>query len=141
MEDLKLDHAKLKIIAFLFQVFDNTCEYFQNVVFDLELGFSTVDEKTSAVFSDFTFIKTSDQDMGGNINRDMVIIASEIEHKVAIVDILSGSSVLTVVSLRYETFMTAQRNRRQVEWVIGTPYIWIDGTSDRELYVLNTDTK
>ena len=141
MEDLKLDHAKLKIIAFLFQVFDNTCEYFQNVVFDLELGFSTVDEETSAVFSDFTFIKTSDQDMGGNINRDMVIIASEIEHKVAIVDILSGSPVLTVVSLRYETFMTVQRNRRQVEWVIGTPYIWIDGTSDRELYVLNTDTK
>ena len=79
--------------------------------------------------------------MGGNINRDMVIIASEIEHKVAIVDILSGSPVLTVVSLRYETFMTAQRNRRQVEWVIGTPYVWIDGTGDRELYVLNTDTK
>ena len=111
MEDLKLDHAKLKIIAFLFQVFDNTCGYFQNVEFSLELGFSTVDEKTSAVFSDFTFIKTSDQDMGGNINRDMVIITSGIEHKVAIVDILSGSPVLTVLSLRDETFMTAQRNR------------------------------
>ena len=92
-------------------MFDNTCGYFQNVEFSLELGFSTVDEETSAVFNDFIFIKTGDQDMGGNINRDMVIITSGIEHKVAIVDILSGSPVLTVLSLRDETFMTAQRNR------------------------------
>merc|ERR1712194_300132 len=78
------------------------------VAFDLELGFSTFEEETSAVFSDFSFVQTSASDgMSDGIDR----------------------------------YMTARRNRRQVEWVVGTPYVWIDGTGAEEVYILNVDTK
>merc|ERR1712238_280574 len=35
--------------------------------------------------------------------------------------------------------MTARRNRRQIEHAKGTPYVWIDGTGELEMYVLNVD--
>merc|ERR1711957_512195 len=37
--------------------------------------------------------------------------------------------------------MTARRSRRQVEWVVGTKYVWIDGTGGEEVYVLDVDKK
>lgn len=110
------------------------------VVRDIELGFSTEGVETYQVFNDFAFIQTSANDMGGNVNRDMVIVASGTENKVAIIDILCGYNV-TIVSLRDENFMSARNYQRQVEWVVGTPYVWIDGSYNKEVYVLNIDTK
>ena len=115
---------------------------FQTVAFDLELGFSTFEEETSAVFSDFSFIQTSASDgMSDGIDRDLIIIASGTENKVAMVDSSSGSPVTEIIALRGDGYMTARRNRRQVEWVVGTPYVWIDGTGAEEVYILNVDTK
>merc|ERR1712008_115466 len=112
------------------------------VAFDLELGFSTFEEETSAVFSDFSFVQTSASDgMSDGIDRDIIIIASGTENKVALVDISSGSPVTDIIALRGDGYMTARRNRRQVEWVVGTPYVWIDGTGAEEVYILNVDTK
>jgi len=112
------------------------------VAFDLALGFSTLDEETSAVYSDFAFIQTSASDgMGDGIDRDMIIIASGTENKVAIVDVSTGSPQITIVTMRDDTELTARRNRRQVEWVVGTQYVWIDGTNQEEIYVLDIDSK
>merc|ERR1712008_288278 len=112
------------------------------VAFDLELGFSTFEEETSAVFSDFSFVQTSASDgMSDGIDRDIIIIASGTENKVALVDISSGSPVTDIIALRGDGYMTARRNRRQVEWVVGTPYVWIDGTGAEDVYVLDVDKK
>jgi len=113
------------------------------VAFDLTLGFSTEDEETSAVFNDFAFIQTSEDDslVGGGMDRDLIVIASGTDNKVAIVDISSGMPVVTIIDLKADIVLTARRNRRQVEWCVGTPYVWIDGTASEEIYVLNVDTK
>jgi len=112
------------------------------VAFDLALGFSSFEEETSAVFNDFSFIQTSASDgMGDGVDRDLIVIASGTENKVAIVDLMSGSPEVSMVTMRDDAEMTARRNRRQVEWVVGTPYVWIDGTGGEEVYVLDVDKK
>jgi len=112
------------------------------VAFDLALGFSTFEEETSAVYSDFAFIQTSASDgLGDGVDRDLIVIASGTENKVAIVDILGGTPEVTIVTMRDDTYMTARRNRREVEWVVGTPYVWIDGTGQEEIYVLDIDKR
>jgi len=113
------------------------------VAFDLALGFSTFEEETSAVFSDFAFIQTSANDgsLSDGVERDLIVIASGTENKVALVDISSGTPEVTIVDLRDDSEMSARRNRRQVEWVVGTNYVWIDGTGEEEIYVLDIDAK
>merc|ERR1712238_599210 len=32
---------------------------------------------------------------------------------------------------------TARRRRRQVEWAVGAPYVWGDGTAESEIYVID----
>lgn len=111
---------------------------------DLELGFSTVDEETSAVYNDFAFIQTSVDDdiQKTGKDRDMIVIASGTENKVAFIDITDGKNDVTIVTLSSSTnLMTAKKNRRQVEHCVGTPYVWVDGSGADEMYVLNIDTK
>jgi len=106
------------------------------------LGFDTTDEETSAVYSDFAFIQTSASDnMGDGKDRDLIIIASGTENKVAIIDISLATPKVNIVTMRDSTDITAKRNRRQVEWVVGTQYVWIDGTNLEEIYVLDVDMK
>merc|ERR1712238_299005 len=102
------------------------------VAFDLALGFSTEGEETSVVFNDFAFIQTGKDDgidgMPG-VERDIIVIASGAENKV------------NIIELRDDTAMSAKKNRRQVEWCVGTPFVWVDGAGEDEMYVLNVDTK
>jgi len=110
---------------------------------DLELGFSTVDEETSVVYNDFAFIQTAVDDdiMNTGKARDLIVIASGTENKVAFIDITDDKNVVTIVTLSNANVMTAKKNRRQVEWCVGTPYVWVDGASADEMYILNIDTK
>merc|ERR1711935_677632 len=112
------------------------------VAYDLALGFTNFEEEESAVFNDFAFIQTSASDgMGDGVDRDLIVIASGTENKVAIVDLMSGEPVTTIVTMRDDAEMSARRNRRQVEWVVGTSYVWIDGTGAEDVYVLDVDKK
>jgi len=113
------------------------------VAIDLELGFSTVDEETSVVYNDFAFIQTAVDDdiMNTGIARDLIVIASGTENKVAFIDITDDKNDVTIVTLSNSAVMTAKKNRRQVEWCVGTPYVWVDGASADEMYILNIDTK
>lgn len=113
------------------------------VLYDLELGFSTVDQEDSAVYNDFAFIQSNGEEDG--IKRDMIVIAAGTENTVALVDLMqtdsSGNPKVIKVSLSSNEEVTARRNRRQVEWVIGTSYVWIDGTDAQEVYVVDIDKK
>ena len=112
------------------------------MAYDLALGFSNFEEEDSAVFNDFAFIQTSASDgMGDGVDRDLIVIASGTENKVAIVDLMSGAPETTIVEMRDDAEMSARKNRRQVEWVIGTSYVWIDGTGAEDVYVLDVDKK
>jgi hypothetical protein len=73
----------------------------------------------------------------------MIIVASGTENQVALVDMTKGYPMVTKITLSTSTDLTARRNRRQVEWVRGTPFVWIDGTDtdEGEVYVINVDTK
>lgn len=113
------------------------------VLYDLELGFSTTDQEDSAVYNDFAFIQTTQEEDG--VKRDMIVIAAGTENTVALVDLLvkdsSGNPKVTKITLSSSEEVTARRSRRQVEWVIGTDYVWIDGTDAEEVYVVDLDKK
>merc|ERR1712161_60557 len=89
-------------------------------------------------YNDFAFIQTDSST--GQPDRDIIVIGSGTENKVAIIDIANGNKV-TIVDLPTQSDgeMTARRNRRQIEHAKGTPYVWIDGTGELEMYVLNVD--
>lgn len=114
-----------------------------SVLYDLELGFSTIDQEDSAVYNDFSFIHTDGSE--GGVERDMIVIAAGTENTVALVDLMtldsSGNPRVTMISLSSSEEVTARRNRRQVEWVVGTNYVWIDGTDAEEVYVIDLDKK
>merc|ERR1712130_316183 len=75
----------------------------------------------------------------------MIVVAAGTENTVAIVDLLnldaSGNPRISKISLSSSEEVTARRSRRQVEWVIGTDYVWIDGTEAEEVYVVDLDKK
>ena len=113
----------------------------QTTAFDLELGFTIPEgDEADATFNDFAFIQTSRSE-GDKINRDMIIVAAGTENKVALVDLSSGTPRVTTLVLSSNPENTARKSKRQVEWVRGTPYVWIDGTEESEVYVVNVDTK
>jgi len=109
----------------------------------LELGFDTTGEEDSAVFNDFAFVQTHSH-TDDHVYRDMIIVPSGTENQVALVDMTKGYPMVTKITLSTSTDLTARSNRRrQVEWVRGTPFVWIDGTDtdEGEVYVINVDTK
>lgn len=108
----------------------------------MELGFDSTGEEDSAVFNDFAFVQTHSH-TDDHVYRDMIIVASGTENQVALVDMTKGYPMVTKITLSTSTDLTARRNRRQVEWVRGTPFVWIDGTDtdEGEVYVINVDTK
>ena len=108
----------------------------------MELGFDTTGEEDSAVFNDFAFVQTHSH-TDDHVYRNMIIVASGTENQVALVDMTKGYPMVTKITLSTSTDLTARSNRRQVEWVRGTPFVWIDGTDtdEGEVYVINVDTK
>ena len=108
----------------------------------MELGFDTTGEEDLAVFNDFAFVQTHSH-TDDHVYRDMIIVASGTENQVALVDMTKGYPMVTKITLSTSTDLTARSNRRQVEWVRGTPFVWIDGTDtdEGEVYVINVDTK
>ena len=100
----------------------------------MELGFSSFGAEKSPVFNDFAFIQGD--------GRDMIIVASGTENKVAMIDMSGGSPRISKVTISSNSASTADdRFRRQVEHVRGTPYVWIAGHKTDEVYVVNIDSK
>ena len=71
----------------------------------------------------------------------MIIVGAGTENKVALVDISSGTPRVTTLVLSSDPENSSYRNRRQIEWVRGTPYVWIDGAGSDEVNVVNVVTK
>lgn len=98
---------------------------------DLELGFDSRGLEDATTFNDYAFIER-----GG---KSMIVFAAGTENKVAIVDITDGNPRVSYVTLK-EGGLTAYKNRRQVEWAVGTDFVWVDGTGSarpREIYIVD----
>jgi len=99
---------------------------------DLELNFNTTNNEDDQVFNDFAFVEAD--------GKNMIVFVSGTENRAAIVDLADvRNPSYVVLSEAAET--SSRRNRRQVEWAVGTPYVWIDGTSASEIYVIDVEKK
>ena len=73
----------------------------------------------------------------------MIINASGIEIKIVIHHASGGSPETSIIFMRDDTNLTARRYRYhfQVERVVDTQHVWIDGITQEEIYVLDIDSK
>jgi len=99
---------------------------------DLELGFNSTTFEGDQVFNDYSFIE--------NAGKKMIVFASGTENKVAIVDLTSGTADISYVTFS-EGPVSSYRERRQVEWSVGTNYVWVDGAGADEVYVIDVMSK
>jgi len=102
--------------------------YFQTVFADLELGFNSTNSEDDQVFYDFAFIE-----MDG---KNKIVFVSGTENRAAIVDISNGANNVKTSYVKLGDGEVGYR--RQVEWAVGTPYVWIDGDDNSEVYVIDT---
>ena len=104
------------------------------VAFDIALDFENVPPGTEAV-SDFAFIEWKD--------KHILALASGYDNHLALVDLSSSSTPPTVtkVLLSSSASPTGASSGRMIEWVYGTDYLWIDGSTNEEIYVLKLNEK
>jgi len=97
---------------------------------DLELGFDNVDLEDEDIFNDYAFIER-----GG---KSFIIFVAGTENKMAIVDMTTSVPEVDYLTLSQGN-LTSYRERRQVEWAVGTDYVWVDGTAaePHEIYVVD----
>lgn len=95
---------------------------------DLELGFNSTNSEDDQVFYDFAFIE-----MDG---KNKIVFVSGTENRAAIVDISNGANNVKTSYVKLGDGEVGYR--RQVEWAVGTPYVWIDGDDNSEVYVIDT---
>jgi len=103
-----------------------------SVFADLELGFNSTTYEEDQVFNDYAFVE-----QGG---MKMIVFAAGTENKMAIIDVTSGSPEVSYVTFA-EGPPTSYRERRQVEWAVGTNYVWVDGAGEDEVYVIDVVSK
>jgi hypothetical protein len=98
---------------------------------DLEMGFNSTNHEDDQIFNDFAFVELD--------GMSMIVFVSGTENRAAIVDISNGADniKITYVALGGHAGNDDISNRRQVEWAVGTPYVWIDGDGRGEAYVVD----
>jgi len=98
----------------------------------------------TVVFNDFAFIQTDEGNPDDGIKRDMIVVGSGTDNKVAVLDLLkmvNNKPKVTIVTLSSNQTLTSKKGRRQIEWIPSTKYVWLDGESSHEVYVLDVDKK
>jgi hypothetical protein len=102
------------------------------VAFDIKLDFNTTSVEDDAVFNDFAFIQDGE--------REMIVLASGNENKLVLIDPKSSNPSTSYISFR-DGDISADGTRRQVEWAVGTNYVWVDGADASEVYIIDVGTK
>jgi len=96
----------------------------------LSLTFNTTNVEEDSVYRDFAYIKTDDM--------NLFVVSSSADYSVAIVDMdTMDVSYVSLKDIPYE----GRAYSRQVEWVTGTPYVWIGGQTQDEAYVIDVSKK
>jgi hypothetical protein len=98
---------------------------------DLELDFNRTGYETKSVGKDFSFVERD--------GKTLFVMPSGTEHKIAIVDFTDSKFKTTYVTISDKEFVNgAPHGRyRQVEWAVGTDYVWTNDSTNDELYVID----
>lgn len=124
------------VVNSLHDIVTSDCLYetpLQQVAYDIKLDFHTSGFEDFIVFNDFAFVQDRER------NRNIFVLSSRTENKVALVDLAPSRPEVSYVLFK-EGNSTA-RASRQVEWARGTDYVWIDGAAESEVYVIDVSTK
>jgi len=92
---------------------------------DLVLGFNTTGVMDDNVYEDFAFV------------GDIAVFGSSTENKLAIVDFSTDPPVTSKITLTDKAKEDGFWERRQVEWAVGTDYVWVEGSEYEEIYVVD----
>lgn len=98
----------------------------------LALDFNLTNVDDDNVFNDFAYIQHED--------KNLFVVSSASDYKVAIVDMNSPDKYVSYVMLKDIPYDDRDRSR-QVEWAEGTNYVWIGGRQDDEAYVVDVVNK
>jgi len=100
-----------------------------NVYADLVLGFNTSGVMDDNVYNDFAFVKKGE--------RDIAVFGSSTENKLALVDFSTTPPTTSKITLTDKPKEDGFSERRQVEWAVGTDYVWVEGSEYDEVYVVD----
>ena len=103
------------------------------VLVDLKFNFDRTGFETLSVAKDFAFVEKKD-------GTTLFVMPSGTEHKVGIVNFSSGNFETTYVKFSDKEFDRGQAPHgryRQVEWAVGTDYVWTNDSSNDEAYVID----
>mmetsp|Transcript_23248 Transcript_23248/g.68749 ORF Transcript_23248/g.68749 Transcript_23248/m.68749 type:complete len:401 (+) Transcript_23248:4236-5438(+) len=100
---------------------------------DLELNFNRTGFDGLSVWKDLAFVERD--------GRTLFVMPSGTEHKVAIVDMTDGADFKTTYVKFSEKIFDKGRaphgRYRQLEWAVGTDYVWTNDSSEDEIYVID----
>jgi len=97
-----------------------------DVVHDVPVGFEG-GEPGRTVVSDYAFVKDD--------TRNILVLAASSDNNVVLVDLLSSNYAMTKLQLTPASESTGG-SRRNVEWAIGSNYVWVDGGATNEQYII-----
>ena len=104
------------------------------ILADLELDFNRTGFETLSVAKDFAFVERD--------GKTLFVMPSGTEHKVAIVDFTDGGKFETTYvafssDKEFDRGGAPHGRYRQVEWAVGTDYVWTNDSSNDEVYVID----
>merc|ERR1712207_29566 len=85
------------------------------------------------IYNDFAFINNGEMDIG--------VFGSSTENKLAIVDFSTNPPSTSKITLTEKVKEDGFWERRQVEWAVGTDYVWVEGSEYDEIYVVDVVQK
>jgi len=80
-----------------------------------------------SVASDFAFVKDS--------TRNILVLGASTDNDVVLVDLLSDNHLMTKLQLSPADESTGG-GRRNIEWAVGSNYVWVDGGATTEQYII-----
>jgi len=80
------------------------------------------------VVSDFAFVTDE--------SRNILILGADTDNDVVLVDLLDDSFPMRKLQLTPSNESTGGA-RRNIEWAVGSDYVWVDGGATDEMYIIN----
>jgi len=84
------------------------------------------------VVSDYAFVKDE--------NRNILVVGASSDNNVVLVDLLSSDFAMTKLQLTPSDESTGG-GRRNIEWAVGSNYVWVDGGATNEQYIIEIPGK
>ena len=105
----------------------------QTVYADVDLNFDLEGVEDQVVYNDFAFVEKD--------GKEMIVLASGTENRIAVITLGDSPKVDYIEFTSTTGELSSNRNRRQVEHVVGTEFVWVDGAAQDEVYVIDIEQK